>query len=677
MEETELCFPHINSSCRKQKPSYTEAVLSYTLLSFISLLTTSLNLLVIISISHFKQLHTPSNLLLLSLAVSDFFVGLLMSFLIIFTDGCWYLGDQICAVYSFLDSTIVTAPVGTMVLISVDRYVAICDPLHYHQKITARAMRCHIAAVTIKPSKTRLQEGSNTGGLMHVMKSEIKAARTLGIVVITFLTCYCPYYFSSFAEQNFLFGFTSVAIEIWIFYFNSCLNPLIYAFFYPWFRRSVKLIVTLKIFQHGSSKANILLTPIPIEMNPTVLLIERTGMQSWGTNESRMNVLDVFGVQESLCLLNYSDPESITLWFSLKMAPLLPFVNEGLLIQLANQDFSCSAFQELKQKRSYTEAVLTFTLLSFISLLTTTLNLLVIISISHFKQLHTPTNLLLLSLAVSDFFVGLLMSFLIILTDGCWFLGDPICTLYGSVSYIVTFAAVGTMVLISADRYVAICNPLNYHQKITARAMRCHIAAVTLKPSKTRLQEGSNTGGLMHVMKSEIKAARTLGCEQTPDMFCFMLRLAAFSLLAEAAAAYQTFTSSGEMNITSCPITYYGKKYDKLYVGFSANRFAVCFRGSYTPGVQNDCILMSGGTADRGNLSVLTREIPTGSGVHKLLPNLKYAGKCVNVIPLRDSQQSEIGQVELGNFHQQSILAIKTYSGYTSTNVRVNLQEIE
>ncbi|XP_072220928.1 uncharacterized protein [Leuresthes tenuis] len=71
-----------------------------------------------------------------------------------------------------------------------------------------------------------------------------------------------------------------------------------------------------------------------------------------GTNESRMNVLDVFGVQESLHLLNFSDPESITLWFSLKMAPLLPFVNQGLLIQLANQDFSCSAFQELVKSMS-------------------------------------------------------------------------------------------------------------------------------------------------------------------------------------------------------------------------------------------------------------------------------------------------------------------------------------
>ncbi|XP_028249596.1 uncharacterized protein LOC114426408 [Parambassis ranga] len=155
-------------------------------------------------------------------------------------------------------------------------------------------------------------------------------------------------------------------------------------------------------------------------------------------------------------------------------------------------------------------------------------------------------------------------------------------------------------------------------------------------------------------------------------MFYSLLYMAAFSMLGGTAAVSQTFTRSGEMNISSCPITYYGQKYDKVYVGFDADRFAVCFNGVYAPGIKNDCILMSGGSADRGDLAVLTRQIPTGSGVHKLLPNLKNAGQCVNVIPLKDSLRSDIEQVELGNFGTQAILAIKTYSGYKSVEVEAD-----
>ncbi|XP_040913418.1 alpha-tectorin-like [Toxotes jaculatrix] len=162
--------------------------------------------------------------------------------------------------------------------------------------------------------------------------------------------------------------------------------------------------------------------------------------------------------------------------------------------------------------------------------------------------------------------------------------------------------------------------------------------------------------------------------QKTGSMFRFILNLAALSMLAGTGATRQTFTSSGEMDITSCPITYYGQTYGKVYVAFNASRFSVCFNGEYKPGIKNDCIVMSGGTADRGNLAILTKEIPTGSGVHKLLPNLKSSGKCVNIIPLKDSQQSEIEQVELGNFGTQAILAIKTYSGYTHVDVEADAQ---
>ncbi|XP_029967592.1 trace amine-associated receptor 13c-like [Salarias fasciatus] len=325
MEETELCFPQLlNASCWKPKRPLSEAVLIYSVLSFISLLTASLDLLVIISISHFKQLHTPTNLLLLSLAVADFFVGLNMSFQIVLTNGCWFFGDFLCIFYNSLDYTITSASVGTMVLISVDRYVAICDPLHYSTKVTVRRvsvciclcwscsflfsslilrdnliqpgrynscygecvvvidyfmgivdtiltfvgpvtviivlyMRVFVVAVSqARAMRSQIAVIFQRQQTVHVKRSEMKAARTLGVVVVVFLSCLCPYYCSLFSDQSSFFNVMSVALEIWLFYLNSCLNPVIYAFCYPWFLKSVRLIVTLKIFQPHSCDVNIL-----------------------------------------------------------------------------------------------------------------------------------------------------------------------------------------------------------------------------------------------------------------------------------------------------------------------------------------------------------------------------------------------------------------------------------
>uniref|UniRef100_UPI003AAA4C54 trace amine-associated receptor 13c-like n=1 Tax=Centroberyx gerrardi TaxID=166262 RepID=UPI003AAA4C54 len=325
LEGGELCFPQLlNTSCRKQMRPHSEAMFLYILLSSISLLTVALNLLVIISISHYRQLHTPTNLLLLSLAVSDLLVGLLLMPVKIFRiDSCWFLGDFMCALYYVVEFIITSASVGNMVLISVDRYVAICDPLCYPTKITqtrvkicvclcwvcsvfynslilkdyltqpgrynscygecvfvinhiagaadlvvtftapitviillyirvfvvavsqARAMRSHIVAVTLQRSVT-----------VTAKKSEMKAARTLGIAVVVFLICFCPYYCVSLAGQDTEIIGSNFAD--WLLYSNSCLNPVIYAFFYPWFRKSINLIVRLQILQPDSCEANIM-----------------------------------------------------------------------------------------------------------------------------------------------------------------------------------------------------------------------------------------------------------------------------------------------------------------------------------------------------------------------------------------------------------------------------------
>ncbi|XP_030613325.1 trace amine-associated receptor 1-like [Archocentrus centrarchus] len=303
---------------------WSKAVLLIIVLSCISLITATFNLLVIISVSCFRQLHTPSNTLLLSLAVSDFLVGLLLMPLEIFRNTtCWVLGDLMCSVYWYLTGNITYASIGNVVLISVDRYVAICDPLHYPTRITvtrvklsvclcwflsilyyslytkdiliepgrynscygecvfvisdvagivdlalsfvvpvtviivlymrvfvvavsqARAMRSHVTAVTLQRSLTQTN------------RSELKAARTLGVLVVVFLASFCPFYCYSVVKEN-LVNDPSTFFVIMFFYFNSCLNPLIYALFYPWFKNAAKLIITLQIFKDGGSEANIL-----------------------------------------------------------------------------------------------------------------------------------------------------------------------------------------------------------------------------------------------------------------------------------------------------------------------------------------------------------------------------------------------------------------------------------
>ncbi|XP_059198389.1 trace amine-associated receptor 3-like [Centropristis striata] len=325
VDDWEICFPEFpNISCWKPPSPWPETLFINITLYSISVLTAVLNLLIIISVSHFRQLHTPTNILLLSLAVSDFLVGLLvMPAEALLRNSCWFLGDLLCSMYFYGSYIILFASVGDMVLLSVDRYVAICDPLHYTTRITlnrvkvcvcllwfcsvaynsyyfnmfllqqentsscygdcmtlshptaadvdfvfnfftpitaiivlytrvfvvavsqARAMRSHITAVTKQISVTKTAK-----------KSELKAARTLGVLVVVFLMCFTPVYVVSFVVlQN--MSYSSLYFIQYLYYFNSCLNPLIYALFYPWFRKTVKFIVTLQILKPGSFEANI------------------------------------------------------------------------------------------------------------------------------------------------------------------------------------------------------------------------------------------------------------------------------------------------------------------------------------------------------------------------------------------------------------------------------------
>lgn len=177
-----------------------------------------------------------------------------------------------CTLSYIIGFTLTSASVGNMVFISIDRYVAICYPLQYPSKITrsrvevsvlkdplrqpdrhnscygeclvsinyisgtvdfgftfigplfgyyhsvresvivavsqACAMRSHVTVTRV------------TAGTVTAKKSEKKAARTLGIVILVFLMSFCPYYYPSLAGQDISNNASSWAIMSWLLYFN-------------------------------------------------------------------------------------------------------------------------------------------------------------------------------------------------------------------------------------------------------------------------------------------------------------------------------------------------------------------------------------------------------------------------------------------------------------------------
>ncbi|XP_055063093.2 trace amine-associated receptor 13c-like [Misgurnus anguillicaudatus] len=326
--ETQYCFPAINSSCIKTKRSTHEYNIMYVFFSLLSVWTVFMNLLVIISISHFKKLHTPTNMLILSLAVANLFIGLIVIPVeaIKLIETCWYFGEIFCGLFIIFLGLFLSVSLSNLVLIALDRFTAVIYPLLYTQKITMtkslvaiflswfcslayntsfvlshgyfatdvlhRSGVCYgecsfdisfgwrvldlfvfflIPGITIITLYLRIffvaqQQVKIINSLVNRGKhltegsvkrtSEHKAALTLGIIVAIHLLCYVPFYIFSFTG-NTVIPVATANFLTWTMYVNSSVNPLIYAFFYPWFRKALKHIITLRIFHQASALVHI------------------------------------------------------------------------------------------------------------------------------------------------------------------------------------------------------------------------------------------------------------------------------------------------------------------------------------------------------------------------------------------------------------------------------------
>ncbi|KAM3876556.1 5-hydroxytryptamine receptor 2B [Diretmus argenteus] len=102
------------------------------------------NILVILAVSLERKLQNATNYFLMSLAVADLLVGLLVMPIALITvlyNSGWPLPEFLCPIWLFLDVLFSTASIMHLCAISLDRYIAIKKPIQHSQyKSRAKAL---------------------------------------------------------------------------------------------------------------------------------------------------------------------------------------------------------------------------------------------------------------------------------------------------------------------------------------------------------------------------------------------------------------------------------------------------------------------------------------------------------------------------------------------------------
>ncbi|CAL8384062.1 unnamed protein product [Arctogadus glacialis] len=113
-------------------------------------LTVGGNILVILAVSLEKKLQNATNFFLRSLAVADMLVGILVmpvSLINILYDYAWPLPASLCPIWIYLDVLFSTASIMHLCAISLDRYVAIRNPIEHSRFNSRTKAMLKIAAV--------------------------------------------------------------------------------------------------------------------------------------------------------------------------------------------------------------------------------------------------------------------------------------------------------------------------------------------------------------------------------------------------------------------------------------------------------------------------------------------------------------------------------------------------
>ncbi len=110
------------------------------------------NLFIMAAVARFQSLQTPTNAFVVSLAVADFLVAVLvMPFSLVRSIDSWRFGRCFCRAHFLLDVTFCTSSIFNLSCMALDRYIAVCDPLHYPARMSARRVAMLLMLCWILP----------------------------------------------------------------------------------------------------------------------------------------------------------------------------------------------------------------------------------------------------------------------------------------------------------------------------------------------------------------------------------------------------------------------------------------------------------------------------------------------------------------------------------------------
>lgn len=252
------------------------------------------NLTVVASFYIFRDLRTKCNFFIISLAISDILVALIaMPFwlTIQLTRNDWIYAKKLKQFWDCMDILCGTASIMNLTAVSFDRQLAITSPFAYPKIVTSRRaiyiicfVWCYAAAISCSvliespehdwPYPNYLRFVSTVSfflplGIMLVMytriylvaryqakrigrnyATDIKAAKTIAVVIGGFVICWLPFFIVVLLwanRNNPPIIFLNVAK--WLEYLNSCLNPVIYTCLNRTYRNAFK-----KLFRRCRSK---------------------------------------------------------------------------------------------------------------------------------------------------------------------------------------------------------------------------------------------------------------------------------------------------------------------------------------------------------------------------------------------------------------------------------------